>query len=188
MEIPMVDAYLEDREWSDPRIIFTVPLPNMDVAYMSMTITEYGRENSAVVIVDAQKFLHLWQSDPYGAHAELANGTPFTWPNDYKYDRAVAGFSHGRANPVPLPDISFGTAPRSIDESIQKSRTDGSEQVEYIAFTNGITRTIWLLTQGCKAFPVKCSIDCASGLVRAAGVKGSKVQTLSELANVLSRI
>lgn len=183
-----VSACIENPEWSEPRIIFTVPLPNRDPVYMSMTITEYGRENSAVVIVDAQKFLHLWQSDPYGAHAELANGTPLTWPNDYKYDRAVAGFSHGRTNPVPLPDISFGRAPRPIDASIQKSRTDGSEQVEYIAFTNGITRTIWLLTQGCKAFPVKCSIDCVSGLVRAAGVEGANVQTLSELATVLSRI
>lgn len=188
MEVFMVDACLEEREWSEPRIIFTVPLPNMDPAYMSMTITEYGMENSAVVIVDAQKFLHLWRSDPYGTHAELANGTPLTWPNDYKYDRAVAGFSHGRANPVPLPDISFGTAPRPTDASYQKSRTNGSEQVEYIAFTNGITRTIWLLAQGCKAFPVKCDIECASGLVLAAGVEGVTLQTLSELAMVLPRV
>lgn len=178
----MITANLENREWNDPRIIYTVPLPNMDSVYMSMTVTEYGRENSAVVIVDAQKFLQLWRSDPHGTHAELANGTPLTWPTDYKYDRAVAGFSHGRANPVPLPDVSFGTAtPQSGSRNFFKRQ----EQVGYIAFTNGITRTIWLLTQGCKAFPVKCSVECASDLFRFAGAEDTTFHSLSELAHVL---
>jgi hypothetical protein len=57
--------------------------------------------------------------------------------------------------------------------------------VKYATFTNGITRTIWLLTQGCAAFPVKCEMACAQGLFLAAGAKGTSLYTARELADEL---
>ncbi|MFA5266202.1 MAG: hypothetical protein WC378_20455, partial [Opitutaceae bacterium] len=89
----MVTACLEEREWKESRIVFTVPLPEMKPVFMSMNVTEYGRDNFGIVIVDAQKFLRLWRLDPHSIHRAEANGTPETWPYDYKYNLAVEGFS-----------------------------------------------------------------------------------------------
>ena len=153
---------------------------------MSMNISEYGMDNFGIVIVDAQKFLSLWRADPYSPHQVEANGTPETWPNDYKYSHAVEGFSHGRENPVPLADVSYGAAIRtSVSyKFLRFGRSERQEQVEYVAFTNGITRTIWLLTHGCAAFPVKCGMSSARELFLAAAAEGTSFHSLAELAEV----
>ena len=153
---------------------------------MSMNISEYGMDNFGIVIVDAQKFLSLWRADPYSPHQVEANGTPETWPNDYKYSHAVEGFSHGRENPVPLADVSYGAAIRtSVSyKFLRFGRTERQEQIEYVAFTNGITRTIWLLTHGCAAFPVKCGMSSARELFLAAAAEGTSFHSLAELAEV----
>ncbi|MCK9386647.1 MAG: hypothetical protein M0Q15_18710 [Nevskia sp.] len=153
---------------------------------MSTSITDYRKKNFGIVIVDAQKFLRLWRADPYGLHRAEANGTPETWPNDYKYDRAVDGFSHGRENPVPLADVSYGKAIRTsvTYKFLRFCRNERQDEVEYVAFTNGITRTIWLLTQGCVAFPVKCGMSCARELFGAAAAEGTSFHLLGELAEV----
>ncbi|MRD74146.1 hypothetical protein GH865_12945 [Rhodocyclus tenuis] len=155
---------------------------------MSMNITEYERENFGIVIVDAQKFLRLWRADPHGRHRAEANGTPESWPNDRKYSDAVKGFSHGRENPVPLADVSYGKAIRTsvTYKFLRFGRSERQEEVEYVAFTNGITRTIWLLTNGCMAFPVMCGISCARELFGAAAAEGTSFYSLSELAEVAS--
>jgi hypothetical protein len=182
----VVTACLEEREWREPRIVFTVPLPEREPVFMSMNITEYGKENFGIVIVDAQKFLRLWRADLRGHHRTVANGTPETWPNDYKYSHAVNGFSHGRENPVPLADVSYGKTIRTsvTYKFLRFGRSERQEEVEYVAFTNGITRTIWLLTHGCEAFPVKCGMSCARGLFGAAAAEGTSFHSLSELAEV----
>lgn len=184
----MVTACLEDRAWREPRIVFTVPLPEREPVFMSMSITEYGVENFGVVIVDAQKFLHLWRSNPYGLHQSEANGTPETWPHDYKYSHAVNGFSHGRANPVPLADVSYETATRTsvTYKFLRFGRSEHQEHAQYVAFTNGITRTIWLLTHGCVAFPVQCGMSSARGLFLAAAAEGTAFHSLAQLAEVAS--
>lgn len=153
---------------------------------MSMNVSEYGRDNFGIVIVDAQKFLGLWRADPRRQHEAKTNGMPDTWPNDYKYSQAVEGFSHGRDNPVPLADVSFIASIRtSVSyKFLQFGRSERQEKVEYVAFTNGITRTIWLLTHGCAAFPVKCGMSCARELFLAAGAKGTSFHSLAELADM----
>lgn len=182
----MVTAYLEEREWREPRIVFAVPLPGKEPVFMSMSVTEYGRVNFGVVIVDARRFLRLWRSDPRSSHRTEANGTPETWPNDYKYSHAVDGFSHGRENPVPLADVSYATAIRTsvTHKFLWFGRSERREKIQYVAFTNGITRTIWLLTHGCAAFPVKCDMSSARELFRAAGAEGTSFHAGGELAEV----
>lgn len=153
---------------------------------MSINVTEYGRDHFGIVIVDAEKFLHLWRSEPNSIHQAEANGSPETWPNDYKYSRAVDGFSHGRENPVPLADISYGTATHTsvTHKFLSFGRNERQEQIQYVSFTNGITRTIWLLTQGCVAFPVKCGMPGARELFRVAAAEGTSFHTVGELAEV----
>lgn len=182
----MVSACLEKRVGREPRIVFTVPLPEREPVFMSMNISEYGRDNFGIVIVDAQKFLDLWRADPRGPHRDVAYGTLETWPNDYKYSRAVEGFSEGRENPVPLADVAYGAATQKYVsyKFLRFGRTERQEQVEYVAFTNGITRTIWLLTNGCAAFPVKCGMSSARDLFLAAAAEGTSFHSLAELAEV----
>lgn len=153
---------------------------------MSMDITEYGKNNFGIVIVDAEKFLRLWRSEPNSIHRAEANGSPETWPDDYKYSWAVDGFSHGRENPVPLADIFFGAAIRTsvTHKFLRFGRNERQEQIQYVSFTNGITRTIWLLTQGCVAFPVKCGMPGARELFRVAADEGTLFHTVGELVEV----
>lgn len=103
----MVTACLEKRLGRDPRLVFTVPLPEREPVFMSMHISEYSRDNCGVVIVDAQKFLARWRADPNERHKAEANDTPETWPSDYKYKEAVDGFALGRENPVPLAEVNL---------------------------------------------------------------------------------
>lgn len=153
----MVGIWIEQDSWETEYLIFEVPLPSQNPVYMSFRLNEYNRENSGIVIVDSRRFLDLWRRDPFQMHVDLANGNPTTWPNDEKYEHAVTGFSFGNENPVPLALVSC----------------EQHKSIEYMAITNGITRTIWLLTNACAAFPVECSASNMNKLHKAAGVEGT---------------
>lgn len=60
-------------------IVFEVLLSNGQIKYMSIQKSPY--ENSAIVIVNANKFLELWKNEPNSGsgHYEIANGNPETW-------------------------------------------------------------------------------------------------------------
>lgn len=184
----MVTANLERRRWKESRIVFAVPLPGADPVYMSINVTEDGKDRFGVIIVDSGKFLRLWRSTPYGMHQAVANGSPETWPNDSKYSWAVKGFSHSRENPVPLADISYGITTRTSvsHRFLWLGRTERQEQIQHVSFGNGITRTIWLLTQGCMAFPVMCKMPSARELFRVAAAEGTAFHTVGDLAGVAS--
>ena len=62
-------------------------------------------------------------------------------PNDDKYRWAVDGFAQGPRNPVPLAEAG---AYRDLNSCRL-----------HLSFTNGVTRTFWLLANRCPAFPVK---------------------------------
>ncbi|MFC3715177.1 plasmid fertility inhibition factor family protein [Luteimonas soli] len=61
-------------------------------------------------------------------------------PRDYKYARAAAGFAHSATSPVPLAQPVVGV--------------DGQGRLQ-VDFNDGITRTYWLLANGCSSFPVE---------------------------------
>lgn len=179
----MVSAHFEKNILGKQSIVFTVPLPYRNPVFMSVDVNEYSREHYGIVIVDAEKFLHLWRSELRSIHSAVANGSPETWSNDYKYKYAVDGFAWGRKNPVPLADISYGieTQPIISHRFLCFGRTEHKE-IHYISFTDGITRTIWLLTQGCTAFPIKCNILSARELYRIAAAPETPFHTVAELA------
>jgi hypothetical protein len=163
----MLIARLDENLWGTSRIVFEVPLPNSDPVYMSMYLSEFMFENFGIVIVDAQRFLRLWQADPRGRQRNLAYGNPVTWPTDTKYRSVADVFAEGRENPVPLACVGFS-----------------SEETEYVTFTDGITRTIWLLTHGCAAIPVRCRASRARELFMAAAADGTSFHTLREWAEL----
>ncbi|HYD81584.1 MAG TPA: hypothetical protein VEC06_17410 [Paucimonas sp.] len=182
----MISITTETDMWGVQFLIFTVSLPNREPVFMSMEVSDYKRKHSGIVLVDSEKFLQLWRDDPYEAHADVAFGNPDTWPSDYKYAHAAKGFSYGYQNPVPLAEISHGLGNRTVRtyKFLWFGKTERKELVPYVSFTNGITRTIWLLSQGCKAFPVDCDLRYARELHRHAGLAGTGFYTLDEMTKI----
>lgn len=130
---------------------FYITLEDNQKTFMSMRIKEYS--DNCVVFVDTKKFIELWRKE--NQHTELSYGDKSDWEADYKYDSAVKGFSYGISNPVPLA----------------YAHCYNNESGEVCAeFTNGITRTIWLLSKGAKAFPLETDSDSAPLFEKYAGI------------------
>lgn len=176
-------TFSKNNYWGFEYLVFDIPLPHNPSVRMSMKKTEYEKDNYCAVIVDSKTFLELWRNTPYKGHADIANGNPKTWINDSKYSEAVRCFSLSLKNPVPLADISHGISERSIvsQKFLSFGKSIRHEIFHYVNFTDGITRTIWLLTQGCTAFPVKCEASKAEVLFDACGAAGYTLRELVDL-------
>ena len=146
-------------------VVFTILTDNDNPVYMRCIRSYAMNTERAIVILDSKKFLSNWKNDPNPVAPELSKGTRDTWINDRKYPDAALGFKQGVNNPVPLAKIVF-------HESLHSS---------YINFTDGITRTIWLLSNGVTAFPVECSTQEAEKLSLAAGFNPGEYLIVTDL-------
>ncbi|MYM28311.1 hypothetical protein GTP58_08240 [Duganella sp. CY15W] len=165
--------------------MFEIPTSEGSV-YMCATRSNYNNERRAVVIVDAEKFLALWRREG-SSHDDIAHQGTESWPSDRKFKDAVAGFGLGAVNPVPLALVHcyesaerIGVYEQSFFGLHKLKRTEIRIQAT-LAFTNGITRTIWLLAAGAKAFPVECDLKSAALLQALAGFEGDHYKTFAEL-------
>lgn len=153
--------------------------------FMRVDRSNYMNDKRAVVIVDAARFLKAWRAgagrawlgylhaaiDPVrrrwfdgpGRDQWLPYLSLAAWRSDYKFHHAQEGFSQCAASPVPLARVGIGFAPDSV------------------GFSNGITRTLWLLANGAIAFPVECSAESADRLQRSAGAHWAHWLTVEEL-------
>jgi hypothetical protein len=97
---------------------------------MRVDKTPYYNSERYIVIVNSDDFYKEWT----GKTVEycLINDD---WEHK-KYVDATGGFSKGIINPVPIALIGCS---------------------DVISFTNGITRTKWLIRNGALYFPVECS-------------------------------
>jgi hypothetical protein len=175
---------IEKRYATTTMAIFSVPLADREPVFMSVADTPYENENRGVVIVDARKFLKLWRASLEGSlQRDIARGSPKTWRKDYKFPSAVKGFSYGFANPVPLAWAGYSEFDHtSVSYTFFRfGRKEHTRHMRYVSFINGITRTIWLLSHGCEAFPVECKMSSAHQLHRAASVKGTRVFTVRDV-------
>lgn len=92
-----------------------------------------------VVYVHAERFYGAWLLCSTVAHPRGDACAPRRlMPKDYKYQRAVEGFSRGLPSPVPLAEVSAMERHKGIQ----------------IMFANGVTRTFWLLHNRCPSFPI----------------------------------
>jgi hypothetical protein len=150
---------------------------------MSVAQTPYENEHRGVVMVDARKFLRLWRAQPDGLQREIAQGNPDTWRQDRKFTAAAEGFSYGIKNPVPLAEVEYAEIKQtSVSyKFLRFGRKAHIRYVRYLSFINGITRTIWLLSHGCRAFPLECRMPAARNLHRAASVTGTRVLTVRDV-------
>lgn len=174
------------------KIIFEIPISNDRMVYMSVEKSNYCNDERCVVLVESNKFLELWRNEPYSIHREQSMGNPTTWPHDYKYGQAIRGFSFGIENPVPLADVTCGEVTKSHPIYKRKlllfKKLIGvrKELIEYVAFTNGITRTIWLLANKAPFFPVECNVKNGSErLASAGGLVTKSFYTVEELFQLI---
>ncbi|OOE86855.1 hypothetical protein BZG73_03165 [Salinivibrio siamensis] len=149
------------------KVIFYVDTEECGRKYMSASRSSYKGSNYKIVFVDAMKFLALWKNDPGKQEYQLSSGDKSAWESDYKYPAAEYGFSHGLSNPVPL---AF-------------PHCQESEYGPYASFSNGITRTIWLLSKGAKSFPLETDNESAQLFVKYAGV-GKGIFSAEEYRNL----
>ncbi len=143
---------------------------NNRIIYMSASCTNYMNKQRCVVIVETNKFIELWQNEPNISDRNLNFGNKEGWKRDKKFVLAEDGFSYGKSNPVPL--------------AIIECYINNNNNLPYITIDDGITRTIWLLSNEVKYFPVECQdIAEAQLLLKFAGYKDTKIYTIEELLN-----
>lgn len=166
--------------------VFCIPTAKKGAVFMRAERPNYNADRKAVVEVEAERFLALWRQ-PLSSNRDIALGDPSTWPSDYKYKWAEDGFAGGAESPVPLAEVSCGRATSDLIERrrhlffFTKEVVIARKGLPWLGFTNGITRTIWLLANGAKAFPVECELNEAAMLQELAGVPGGRPVVLSEL-------
>ncbi|OCJ32637.1 hypothetical protein [Serratia sp. 14-2641] len=119
---------------------FKIPLRQGKFAFMEQALSDTSE--SHIVIADRHRLLSAWRNNPNSIVPELSRGDESAWRRDRKFHEAEKGFSHGAGNPVPLADPHC----RFILER--------GLPVPALSFTNGITRTIWLLANGAERLPV----------------------------------
>jgi hypothetical protein len=139
-------------------LVLTVDLPHSKQVFMKAHRFQYSNEPQSVVQVLTKSFLEFWRRNPNGIHSEVANGNPETWVHHYKYKNAALGFAEGKFNPVPCAEV-FCEMEKGID---------GKDQMT-LTFSNGITRTIWLVSNGCIEFPIVCATSQSEILWENAG-------------------
>jgi hypothetical protein len=170
------------------KAIYEIELKKHENVYMSVAKTNHMNDERCVVIVDSEKLLELWRREPYGIHSDISMGNIETWKNDRKYLHAEKGFSFGISNPVPLANI---VCHKNIESKpvyerrylfFKKIVRFEERKYDYVAFVNGITRTIWLLAHGAKCFPIECGIKEGAGrLAEVAGYGNNAFTTVEKL-------
>lgn len=141
-------------------IVWRVPVPGQSDVFMCLP--NYAGQSNFVVHVNGLAFYRAWLALPV-THYQSCPLKP-DMPKDRKFKHAASCFGAGIDSPVPIADVGPW-----VDQGIFK-----------VSFTDGITRSLWLLAHDVPTFPVLCSdLDSASLLADKAGVAGPvRVPTL----------
>jgi hypothetical protein len=148
---------------------FVCDIPLREGTMAHMRLDGELSADKAVVICNPDRFLSMWKLSGRRPEVLACEGD---WTRDYKFTEAAKGFSHGADNPVPLADVVFRwdiTSLRYLTSRLGEWR-ETFEAWPVLDFGNGITRTIWLLHNGARYFPVECHRDEAPAFHRAIGI------------------
>lgn len=158
----------------DPfKAVWRVSIPNHAPRFMSVRSGAVNHE-FFVVHLDAERFYHAWlKASPRISRRRGSDCICRSQMSaDYKYKWAVDGFSHGVNNPVPLAEAG--------------AHVDTGGQL-CLGFTNGVTRTFWLLANRCPAFPVEVYGEESAQLLHQTAGLGPGPTTLAELFSKTTR-
>jgi len=150
---------------------FSVALRDGKNAWMKISL-RYDSDKW-VVVVRRRPFLDAWARSRQ--ERQLSTGDEAAWRDDYKFHCAEKGFSHGRDNPVQL---AWCGAHYELDRGLP---------VLHTCFTDGITRTIWLLANGAESFPVSVSSEESARLLfRGAGDRKTRPFSVEYLQSLIT--
>jgi hypothetical protein len=139
------------------RLLWCLPVPGKPDAFMRLDAGQADHDRF-VVPVNAKAFNRLWLAGGLNS-PDRPDGCLLRkdMTSDSKYRHAVDGFAAGRASPVPLANVGIERGPTPS-----------------VRFTDGVTRTLWLLANNVAAFPVVIAgEDNAKALAKLAGIDGS---------------
>lgn len=128
--------------WIDSsKAVWRLSVPGHGPRFMSVS-SGVINQDCFVVHLDAENFYRAWlKASPAMRSCRSADCIcRADMPGDYKFRWAAEGFAQGPSNPVPLAEAGV------YRESNGRF---------HVGFSNGITRTFWLLANRCPAFPVK---------------------------------
>jgi hypothetical protein len=161
-ERPMLASPVEQKPG---KLVWRIPIPGQSDAFMSIEAghADYDR---FVVPVHAAAFYRAWLAGGLQSSKRWDGCLlPSELATDYKYRHAVAGFAHGEQNPVPLARVGACYHKGTVK----------------IGFTDGITRTFWLLANNVAAFPVMVAdLESAEALAKSVGLQSEPLR-VSEL-------
>lgn len=158
-----------DQDWPVAQIVWEVPTARAGPVYMDVSVTPHQNERRYIVIVEARAFYALWKlSKGKSWGFDHLPAEPGEFPNMRKWEDQAQCWVHGRANPVPLATVGC---------SVRHGTGLG--------FSDGMTRTSWLLHHGASAFPVMAyEKESAHELNSLAGAGLAPVTTVAELAGL----
>ena len=169
-------------------LLFELLTRTGQAVYFRHPIFETPSEDIKIVFVQDHKFLSLWQNMKYPQEPQLSFGNESDWRNDRKFSGIEKVMSQGRINPVKLAEVTCTEYIRRTP--IYKKRFCWfnklvgyyqSDEVE-CSFIDGITRTIWLLANGVRQFPVYVYHESeAMLLAKHAGIHENAYYDLEEL-------
>ncbi|MBQ9620130.1 MAG: hypothetical protein IJR44_06525 [Neisseriaceae bacterium] len=122
-------------------IRFAIPLEDGRVVYMCERFERGSAEIDAhIVLLDTQKFINIWRHMPdTDQYQGIQKGNKSIWLSP-KTNRYIAmtnsHFADGKNNPVPLAWLNC------------------SNLADGFYWTNGMTRTMWLLSYNAKFIPI----------------------------------
>lgn len=155
--------------------VFTV---HVDRGIVKMSCN--ASDESIIVLIDRFRFEDLWYKIGKGKHyqcyipnsdeelADLSRGTKEIWMGCGKYPDAEKGFAEPFDNPVSVAQFTYTNMLRGSAGWVDANGFGISD----------VTRTIWLLANGAKEFPVIVNdLQSAIAIHDLIGVKTSKVYT-----------
>lgn len=157
--------------WGSKYVVFTLLLPDGREVYMREALN-YHEDSGFIVFVDSTRFESVWFkcAGEYSPHLHLARGTKSHRINDYKFGNADDAFSLSKDCPVKLAFLGVN-----------------GYQKPNISFTDGVTRTVWLLVHGASSFPVYVYREKdAQHVHQFVGLRNTSPISLQELNDKLS--
>jgi hypothetical protein len=174
-----------------PEAIFRLPTGDGREAFMKVRRTPFGNQERMIVEVDSGRFLKLWMPERW---ASSALGQREAWEADDKYPRAAERFSHGRANPVPLAKANAREYPAATSPSTpaelglctlfrRRSVSMPPPTADRCPgrFTDGTTRTMWLMANKVEMFPIECNEQESARLLQQHAGVGTPTRSVDQL-------
>ncbi|MCD9527856.1 plasmid fertility inhibition factor family protein [Photobacterium carnosum] len=159
--------------YGNPKFVFTVQTEHQEVKMCCCAADPFINDRSTnIVLVDSSRFEDLLFKVNCEKAPHLARGSKKDLFGDYKYQDANDCFNQPPDNPVPVANFYPSHEVRGWN-GLVNTRGVGVDD---------LTRTVWLMANGAKEFPVNVrDLQAAKELCEYIGVKGSKVYSAKDL-------